>query len=1244
MRFAHACLLFLAITLIFRLSAPAAAADGWESIWKNQHTQARAAFKATLQQQPADAHALLGLALLNDQENASLEALATWQRYYQAAPASWAAMAYWPRVVELANDTGRYAALEEMARNVLAAKNAPPELRASARLAQAEALDRMGRFTEAEQVWAQMGYLRQWRVIGPFDNVSHSGFAKAFPPERELEFSKTYLGANNQSVAWHPLALVSRNGHCEVGVALNDTDESVFYAATALTSPKAQPVTFYLDPEGASKLYLNGKLLYSDDLYRRLQPLVADPFRVTATLQQGWNTLLVKVASNDSLTPSFAVRLAGPDSGDLRGLPCDPAQAKMPVAVEQAAVEHIDTATVALLRKQPMNPELALALGYQLRIATDYHASAEALRAALAQAPDAGWLHWALSDTLDADEQTDEAHAERDLALKQNNRLVMAELNLLGEQEESLQDTEYLGKLKALRAKYPTSPQVLWTLTHAYESDDMESDALKTAQAAVRIEAGPDGQAHLMSVLGSADRENEAVNQMTTALKLYPNSVDLLEARADLLKDKGKINEAIAVYQRLLQLTTPWPRYRQALAELYESAGKKAQAEQVWRALCKQCPHDADACASLASLLRDMGKRSEAIECYKTAIRLNPGEVKLREKLQVVSGEKPVMDQLPATPPEPILKEAAALKAPKATSAVVLLDESRMLVYPDFASDTRRHMIIKVFDEAGVKRFENLELEALTSSSDVTVEKARVIKADGKIQDATSEASRYKIPFPSLAPGDVIDATYRIEDYHRGGLARQLWTEWRFAIGDTPVKLSRFALMTPPGMQFTIQNHGAVPAPTIKEANGWRTQEWRMTDVPADTEEVQSTEYIDHGVWFDISTIPAWGDIVSWYSDLAGPRCTPDEAIRAKAAELTKDATTEEAKIRAIVTFVARKIKYQSMPFRLSQYIPTEGKQVLREHYGDCKDKAALVTALLAAVNIPADMVLLNGRSDGITPFLPSPRFTHAISRIRTTNGPLWVDGTAEQMEFGNLPIEDQGVSALIITPTTTELTLTPVLPIEKNAISVDFNLALDAGGKLSGDVGMTFLGSWGWMMRSMLVEVPESKYELIEKGVVSTTFKNGAFEKGALGNLQDPDKPFTLSVSFHAENYATTAGNFLLVQLPWNTEGRSDVLFADATRTQDLELSIAYGLQHASLRMTLPEGYLPEELAPKTGVSTPWGEYSVTYRMEKNVIIGEWNATIKTLRVPAADYPKFRDFMKAMSQEAKRSLVLKKQ
>ncbi len=289
-------------------------------------------------------------------------------------------------------------------------------------------------------------------------------------------------------------------------------------------------------------------------------------------------------------------------------------------------------------------------------------------------------------------------------------------LDYLTEQKDTLPAAQYLKQAKALRALFPADPDIAWALEEAYDAAEMKTDALPAARAAGRLQQGPEGQSRLLDVLNDADRDSEIAAVLSAALQRYPNDVTLIQWRADYLKKKGNIPAAIALYQRLLQIDTPWPNYRRELADLYIAAGNKTSAVQVLRTAREQCPNDDELCEHLADELLDLGNKKDAIALYKEAIRLKPGKVDWRERLQVVSGEQPAMNLLAATPVDPILKEAATMQAPAATSAIMLLNEARMVVYADYASDIRHRMIVKVFDDAGVKRFGNIDLEPLDFS------------------------------------------------------------------------------------------------------------------------------------------------------------------------------------------------------------------------------------------------------------------------------------------------------------------------------------------------------------------------------------------------------------------------------------------------------------------------------------------------------------------------------------------------
>src|SRR5947209_20174357 len=41
-----------------------------------------------------------------------------------------------------------------------------------------------------------------WRTIGPFDNTGGAGFDAVYPPEKEIDFDKTYPGKDGETAAW----------------------------------------------------------------------------------------------------------------------------------------------------------------------------------------------------------------------------------------------------------------------------------------------------------------------------------------------------------------------------------------------------------------------------------------------------------------------------------------------------------------------------------------------------------------------------------------------------------------------------------------------------------------------------------------------------------------------------------------------------------------------------------------------------------------------------------------------------------------------------------------------------------------------------------------------------------------------------------------------------------------------------------------------------------------------------------
>ena len=131
----------------------------------------------------------------------------------------------------------------------------------------------------------------------------------------------------------------------------------------------------------------------------------------------------------------------------------------------------------------------------------------------------------------------------------------------------------------------------------------------------------------------------------------------------------------------------------------------------------------------------------------------------------------------------------------------------------------------------------------------------------------------------------------------------------------------------------------------------------------------------------------SWNEVSRWYSGISDSQAQPDARIIAKANELTANTRTELEKIQAIARYV-QSIQYISIQIGVGRWRPHAASEVLAKSYGDCKDKANLMRALLKVVNIEAYPVLIHsGDPTFVQEVWPSPRqFNHCIIAVKVSD------------------------------------------------------------------------------------------------------------------------------------------------------------------------------------------------------------------------------------------------------------------
>lgn len=140
------------------------------------------------------------------------------------------------------------------------------------------------------------GFIVRWKVIGPFDNSGGQGFARAYPPEQEVDFAAEYQGKHG-TVRWIDYHSPGDYGKVDFNQALAEEKAVVAYAAAEFFAAGQQEVELRLCSENAVKLWLNGHLLAAYEVYHSGAEF--DQYVARARLQPGRNLILVKLCQNE---------------------------------------------------------------------------------------------------------------------------------------------------------------------------------------------------------------------------------------------------------------------------------------------------------------------------------------------------------------------------------------------------------------------------------------------------------------------------------------------------------------------------------------------------------------------------------------------------------------------------------------------------------------------------------------------------------------------------------------------------------------------------------------------------------------------------------------------------------------------------------------------------------------------------------------------------------------------------------
>lgn len=144
-----------------------------------------------------------------------------------------------------------------------------------------------------------------------------------------------------------------------------------------------------------------------------------------------------------------------------------------------------------------------------------------------------------------------------------------------------------------------------------------------------------------------------------------------------------------------------------------------------------------------------------------------------------------------------------------------------------------------------------------------------------------------------------------------------------------------------------------------------------------------------------ITALNDWKQVEDWASGLyKGEHPLPPELL--DSAKAWKALLPREEQLTRALRLVQKEIRYYGVEIGQNSHLPRTPVVVWNQRYGDCKDKALLLTRLLQALDIAAWPALVNtDLKDGTAELQPSPGiFDHVIVTAKLPHKTYWVDPT----------------------------------------------------------------------------------------------------------------------------------------------------------------------------------------------------------------------------------------------------------
>ncbi|MDG2123339.1 MAG: DUF3857 domain-containing protein, partial [Verrucomicrobiales bacterium] len=240
--------------------------------------------------------------------------------------------------------------------------------------------------------------------------------------------------------------------------------------------------------------------------------------------------------------------------------------------------------------------------------------------------------------------------------------------------------------------------------------------------------------------------------------------------------------------------------------------------------------------------------------------------------------------------------------------------------------------------------------------------------------------------------GDSIDVAYTLRS-HSPLFENQL-THWHHSDYPFSVATITLSVTVPSAANLYYRTSRQDDQPEISETATSTIHRWIRHGVPANTIEPGAPTSLIQGNWLQLTTYGSWQEIASEVTKKWHTVAASCPALDAKIAEIKATAALPEDQALLATDFIQNEFRYLAIANGIGGWTPSPIATAFNRRFADCKDKAALLCALIHRLGIPVRPVLVHSQLLGrINDLLPSTGlFDHVIVQMNIGGGSVFID------------------------------------------------------------------------------------------------------------------------------------------------------------------------------------------------------------------------------------------------------------